>query len=822
MTKYTFMACVLAAGAVALSSCSEDAPSRITRGHGTLVANVAMDGTIKSPRQSRAPQSRADVPDASQLSLRLVSTDGTSFSKEWASLAEFSTDEQFEVGNYTLEAWYGTEGAEGFDCPYFYGSCPVKIEDRKTTTVALTAALGQALVDVNYTDAFKHFMTAYSAKVNGHALVADDARAVYVVPGTVSVTVDFTKPNGDKGANYEVARFEAKAQTHYHVTVDLDGGAGDAKLVVSYDDELDTQEVIIDISDLVMNAPAPVAEGSGFTSGQTVEFVSGMAPGESLKVNMIAQGGLKEVNLTTSGSSLLAQGWPAEINLLAATADQQAAMRALGFDVLGLWNNPDKMAVVDFTGVLAHIAYLDGGNNTTSFSISVKDANYKVAEPVVLTVDCQQLVLEITGGAALQPDTPASITLAYNGSDPAANVKFFAANNRGTYDPINDVVFSDPVSRAVADYTVTFPSLPTENAVAVKAVCNGVESNIYTLRPAPFEVAVNSNDVYARHAFVTVNGTEGENRDQATLAAAAKYYISADGQNFSEVTGAVDGVYTHIADIEPASTYYIKVKIDGLTSKVTTFTTEEALPLPNPGMEDWCKTDGASNWELVYPCVSMENCSWGTNNPLTASQGGNFAYCRVSGTVSADGASGKCALIRTVGWGSGNSAVSSDGSKGTTKYIDAGLLHLGASRTIRPDGYKDRTGTISTDDLECGIAFASRPTQLSFKYKYTAKNPADNGMVEFWVKDAEGNTIASGTKNLAATSAWVTVPLDMVTPAVGTAKAAKVYVKFLSTNSESFLTKTKENLTGPGFIGAGPNSHFLGSQLYIDDITLNY
>ncbi len=53
----------------------------------------------------------------------------------------------------------------------------------------------------------------------------------------------------------------------------------------------------------------------------------------------------------------------------------------------------------------------------------------------------------------------------------------------------------------------------------------------------------------------------------------------------------------------------------------------------------------------------------------------------------------------------------------------------------------------------------------------------------------------------------------------GTPKAAKLYVKFLSTNSRTFLEKNNDNLTGPGFM---QNKPFLGSQLYVDDITLNY
>lgn len=179
----------------------------------------------------------------------------------------------------------------------------------------------------------------------------------------------------------------------------------------------------------------------------------------------------------------------------------------------------------------------------------------------------------------------------------------------------------------------------------------------------------------------------------------------------------------------------------------------------------------------------------------------------------------KAALVRTIGWGKGNSAIS--GISGICKYIDAGLLHLGSSRTGRPDGYGDGVtqGIITTDDLDCGIAFASRPASLSFKYKYTNKNANDKGYAEIWVKDASGKTIASGNVNLDPASAYQTKTISL-SYAAGAAKGAKIYIKFLSTNSRDFLAKNSDNISGPGI--ANSDGNYLGSQLYIDDITLNY
>lgn len=153
-------------------------------------------------------------------------------------------------------------------------------------------------------------------------------------------------------------------------------------------------------------------------------------------------------------------------------------------------------------------------------------------------------------------------------------------------------------------------------------------------------------------------------------------------------------------------------------------------------------------------------------------------------------------------------------------FADAGLLHLGASRTTRPASATGHNGTLDTSDLDCGLSFDSRPSSIGFWYKYTPKNSSDQGLFEFWVKDAAGNNIASGTRSLAAASAWTQVTIPITYP-WNTAKGAKIYVKFLSTNNSDFLTQSNANFSGPGFANLS-NGRYLGSQLYVDDITLTY
>lgn len=333
MTKTTLLAGLfLTTGALFLGSCSEDSPSGVN-GTGSLAPTVALDSSVKAPRQSRA-DGNVVAPEAGDLSLRLTSTDAT-FTKSWASLAEFGESQEINVGTYTLEAWHGdADNLDGYDCPYFYGSTPVKIEDSKTTTVALTASLAQAIVTVSYTERLLNYISDYTAKVNG--IVYDAGKTLYLAPGTAAVTLSFTKPNGTKAEDLELVRFQTKARTRYNVKLDLDGEYGDATLTVTYDDEMDTQVVPVDISDKVLNAPGPRITPQGFTAGETISFIAGMDAAKTVRMDVIAPGKLAHVTLTTAGTSLNNQGWPEELDLMTASSEQQDLLRRLGFKALGL------------------------------------------------------------------------------------------------------------------------------------------------------------------------------------------------------------------------------------------------------------------------------------------------------------------------------------------------------------------------------------------------------------------------------------------------------------------------------------------------------
>ncbi|MDE6334318.1 MAG: PCMD domain-containing protein, partial [Muribaculaceae bacterium] len=312
-------------------------------------------------------------------------------------------------------------------------------------------------------------------------------------------------------------------------------------------------------------------------------------------------------------------------------------------------------------------------------------------------------------------------------------------------------------------------------------------------------------------------------------------YIAADGGAYKPVAVTSDASrkIMHIKGLAPGTSYDIRIINDDQTideAPGISFVTEQAAPIPNGNLdaEVTVASSGAAWQNIVFD-------TWGTNNAMTTSQptgsnsiGNNRPYKAISGTIqTTDSHSGNAALIRSVGWGSSNSATGSKGTSGTCKYTDPGLLHLGSVRSVRPVGYGEKdnvsnscsTGPVDTDDLECGISFGSRPAAVSFWYKYSPKNPADKGLAEAWLKDASGNIIESATILLDATDTYTQMTLDFDFDE-HTPQCASLYIKFLSSYDMDYVSRTDNNFSGPGF--GGQNGTFMGSQLYIDDVELTY
>lgn len=801
------------------------------KGTGSIAPMVGIDTKVVSSVED-APGSRAEGElTAGDLSLRLVKTDGSK-SYELGTLASFDASQQFPTGAYTVEAYYGDPEAEGFDTPAYKGSQDITIVDGGTTEVGLTATMANAMVSLTYSEAFQGYMTDWSATVNSVAYAKDETRPVYVAPGDVRISVSFTKPNG-KSATIALDPVKAEARYHYHVNVDVNGGeASSAVINVTFDENFATENVDIDISDEILSAPVPTIEADGFTAGEAVTAVSGMTFDGKLTMNIIALAGIKDVTMTTASEYLTGRGWPATVSLLN-PGSALSTLQSFGLSTLGLWNKPGEMAVIDFTGVIPFLKAVEGDNSNV-FTVTVTDKYSRVSEPLELRVNVEGVQLTLFQEDTYEnPGQDLQIGLDYNGSDVMNNVRIEYVNNYagGLWAelPIKAVT-EDTKSRASKRYlvTVTIPATHTGD-LKLRAKCADVISAELKVAGVPFAVEVDDNDIFATRGTLHIVPSK-DNTGEEIRYADAEVEVSADGADYKTVAATRNGEYFSFSGLTPGRTNLVRVKIGNMHSAPAEVAAEQDLQIPNGNLDaDVTVAASAGDWKnIVFQ-------GWGTNNAMTTSQptgsgwgaASNNKLCKaISGTEqTTDAHAGKAALIRTVGWGGTNTATGDKGTSGDCKYTDPGLLHLGATRTTRPSGYGENdnktnstsTGPISTDDLDCGIDFASRPSSLTFWYKYSPKNSADKGSIEVWFKDAAGNVITSAGMLLDATGDYTqkTITFDFANKA----KCAKMYVKFLSSYDMEYVKRTNDNFSGPGFAGSKP---FMGSQLYIDDIELTY
>ena len=791
------------------TACSDDKDHPGSQS-GTLDLTVDLDVNALNASEGERSRATADEITVDDLALTLTPKSGGQ-SRTWASINDFDKTEQFPVGDYTLAVSYGDPDVEGFDRPYYYGSTDFRIREDQTTPVAVTAALANAMVKVEASDAFKSYFTeaAFTIQSNNGAVIdypLEETESAYFKAGEVNVIANVTKPNGVSGS-LTVASFEAQPRYSYTVKADINGGAGDATLVISYNDATESVVVEIDLTDELLNAPAPEVNAKGFDPQETYTIVDGLPEGLSPVLDIIARNGLAGIAVTTQSPSLIAAGWPAEIDLMKADAAQQQLLESLGLTARGVYRNPDKLAVVDLSGVVNNIYYVADASTDNKITVVAKDKLGKLAEPVTLSITT--LPIEIAIEQPLSPlptfETSLTVPVKYNGSN-IDNVSIFLKNSRGTFSKVDDVKFAKSGDGV---YDATFAVPADDKDVVLYAQCKGVASATITIvrEKMSFTLSVNANNVFAKSAVLNVlaNGQAA-----TSVPKSVKIQVAKSGGNFEEIAySTLGGDQIKIEGLTAGTDYQARVFYNDEATEAVDFATEQALTLTNSGLESWennPKTAGSVSADLW----SLDG--WATLNAVSTSKLNSATqYSGLSSTCREDGGrSGYGALIRSVGYGCTAGSASTGigaGNTNATNYSQ-GELFLGSY----------------SEGANYGIDFASRPAALSFWYKYTPVSD-DLGYAEITVYDASNNVIA--TKNIALESATsytrVNVALDY--PA-GAAKAAKLSVIFRSTNDvANHLNNTyiPKNSQSNGFLGGVTlTDYFVGSQLYVDDIELVY
>ncbi len=837
---------LLFVGAVmGMVSCSSDDGFRTDGPDGKVVLNLSSDSRVIM--NTRADDTKVSVvPEPSQFGITFEKQDG-SFSKTWMNVDAFNRETSFPIGTYTLSASYGDIEKEGFELPYFSASKDVTVEAGAESHVQLLAALSNSMVSVRYSEDFKNRYSAYSSALKAESsadwviYAQDEDRPAYMKPERLELRITLTN---DQGQKVEVApyNFVAQAQHHYIVTIGLNdqNGSDNLHLDIQITEEVESEFVDISLGDDLFTAPAPVVKAYDFPTDMTYSEFEGFEPQGNPRVDVLAYGGMRKVNLNISTATPLIFG--NSVQLVGADQLLQGQLASTGIDAQGFFRNPDKAGVIKFKDFLTKLP-----EGTYKVRIDVEDARTIVCEnPVEFTVTIKnvQVKLEVAEHPEYMGEEM-TVKVTTNQPDIKENIRFEVANDSESW--VKAEILNSPTAvrtRAEGEYVYTYRiSIPAVEHYDIKlrAFYGNDRTPKAEIRDEgvifpEYSVQV---DAFANKVLLKVVPADASKLGVITK----NFKVSVGGSERAlKIYNAAEGIF-ELSGLEATKDYsgfesYLSF-IDNPKTAIPGFKTETPADIENGDFGDSSQTINMSNVPV----------------------GGNYRIALTQYTI-------KSSIVRSTPnvWANVNEKTCWTGSKTIntwftvpSTYSDSGqvvLQSVGYSHNGTPLDYTQGiyycTNTPSDSELEKaageiflgsysfdgtehridGIAWACRPESLSFSYSYEPYNN-EEGEAYVNVIDAQGNTIATGRLALTeGTNKNVTVPISGYPFGK---KAAWIKLGFLSTKSTIRTPAVKipqgsdldEGFTWTNFTNPkkGANDYkavALGSKLTVDNVKLNY
>lgn len=650
---------------------------------------------------------------------------------------------QASAGFYQVTASFGTNPVLAVDTPYYEGTV-TEVEVRKDTPaqVLVPCKVANALLSVGYGESIAKVYDSYyvTVAVGEESREIRDAQSAYFRAGSVVNVWFHGTPKGES----EERTFEL---LHEGLTVPLEAGEHailnlsiEAGVSVSVE-KLEVETTTVSETIPVEYMPKPKLESTDFVNN---ELSFGETAKKSAVINLKLASPLQDLKLKfTSADSMFARLEQGREYLLSVAEDKAAVESALGITLPSVGVTE---AALDFSSLVPQLM-TDNGATVSS----------------VIEVDAK-------------------------------------ANNRWSSDKEADAL--------ARTFTLN---------------CN---------KPV-FHVSIYPGNIWTKE--FTVNhllAEDVESGDYETLGQKMRYQFSTNGTD-----GWTDlGKDLRKADLIPGTTYYIRgLYRDVIESDAVEVTTYPQIVLENGDMEAWdyeitndareelIKNKQYIYWKKWFPWNSVSSSSiWNTVNQTTTQDGNSpnvqwypfvgtvsnppyvgCCYVANSGTIPVEGEdahNGKSALLKTVGWGSGNTG---GGNASVINHVTPAELYLG-------------TYDLANHQPVYGIEYASRPTAIKFWCKYVPKS-TDLLIAQIIILDNEGMEIggASIPTEEAGVTDWTEKTLSINYTDLKKAPA-KMYVLFRS-----------GTITDTGVMDKPPFSNLsdgesVGSKLYIDDISLVY
>ncbi|MDE5712378.1 MAG: DUF4493 domain-containing protein [Muribaculaceae bacterium] len=855
------------AAAVIMTSCSQDAPWGAGKGEGEIHLNLSAYGDVTAAAPSvRAVSTDIVVPPVADFQVKVAKLDG-SYSESFSTVEDFVNKGSFPAGSYEIEAWYGEPGSQGFvksgeedyAHAYYYGkSTNITVMEGQTTEVQLSASLNNAIIVIEYTDAFKTYFTDWSTSVqtSGYSPVDFGAEEglSYVIPGTVNVTISAELPNGNR-ISLSPGSFDVAAQHMYKMRYNIyDGEVGKAdRLEITFDDSLETEPIYIDLSGELENTAAPVVTPEGFVDGQNFVMQRGTSFDGEVKFNVAAAGTIAAANLTIESDSytpsFLTNG---TIDLCSATETQKAEMEMAGIKAVGFFRNPGKMAQLDLTEMCRN---LPEGKHRILFQ--VKDTYTQVNTPVSVGLACIPVDMGMTAEPAPFGEGYADIIVSYNGPDPTAPgsnpFTFRTQGNNGYVDSEIISITKKESTRAFESYDyvyrITVPDVDRDKFTVRAYFGSETAAGPDMTTDVEFEYPDYQVQLDPMTQKLRINVVHDDPKKKTLFFHKLKVFIN--GTRLSEGSFSRDEPTGLIAvyDLQPSTQYRVQTTLQSAENATQfgsdeTITTSPATPVPNGDFSETAQTINkklrvGGEWlcgAITYHTDCLIQYSepiggWASINKKTFYEGADpqNTWFMAASTFK----SGSDVVIRTVGYNHSGTVPARTGSFTSTKHYNTDAPPYSDFTRVSGELFLGSYDFNGSETKSEGVAFNARPTSMTFKYKYEPQQTSSRASVEVTVYAVDGTTVLNHRKiYLYDTSSMTDYKLVLYRYPFGV-QAGKLAIKFLSSDLEEGVSiETKWPKGDDLNQGKGLNSNDIdtnaakalcvGSVLTISDLKFIY
>lgn len=833
----------------------------------TIDLGSNLNSTTRSAQDSI--QTRAindDAPSTDNFELYLYSNNV--LTNYWEKFSQYDAEEELPIGKYQVKAVYGDINEEGYYRPCYMGTTDFQVRDRETTEVEVVCQLANVKLTVQCTEAVKKYFSLFSMSARSDLgtnviITRDETRPIYLKPGLLVLSAEFEKQNGKTG-NVELLRIEGTdARQHYIVSVDVNqGNVGSGTLQITYNTVKSEETKDIDLSDASLNITQPTLTTQGFENGETKTLREGAQP-DAMKVTLNARAGLKTCELSVNSPYLSSLGIAQNVDLLSTDEGQIATKEALiakGLRLVGL-KQGEKLALIDFTPLVMNLLCTGYEDETSTFTLRATDVHGRIQKSEVsfsMVMQNNLFSLPEIADAVMISSTQAYAQInllpegnSLNGEVDVENVIFEyqdgAAWKTATTEWAGDDMSDNKVHFV---WIKNLPAVHSKMNIRARYGSKTSETRVLNYYIPDFTLSAEPADVWARKATVKVTA----NTD-AELKAVLKYMkLFNSGVEIASLNEN-KATYT-INNLTPGTTYNLSADCNGAKVSNYSLKTETATQLPNSDFSNWQSGpyDGKSinqggsytylgSWSKTYYKKKLsvkEPTSWSTVNKKTMPESANNenTWYIVPSTNQNNGT----VLLQNVQWDNNGESINNKTSTSASKpsmndlSTPSKISNTSAGRIFLGDyNYNHSNGSETYNE---GITFTSRPNSISFEYRYISYPNAngDRGYMKLVLENREDVNnpivIATGStddeenyqlvqKGDGDSMNKLTIPLNYV---VTNKVATHISVMFCSSYQGINKRQGEEtdNIRMPQIGTFKSTCSVIGSQMYIDNIQLNY